>query len=109
MPEASRNRVKAIRTRFFDDWLGEVGSQGIRQVVLVGAGMDTRAFRHAWPAGIRLWELDRPELLATKRQLLDGAEARPSCERTELGVGLTNDGWPEQLEQAGFHPGQPSA
>ena len=99
----------AIRTRFFDDWFADVTSQGLRQVVLVGAGMDSRAFRLAWPLGTRLWELDRPELLTTKRKLLDGAEARPRCERTEDGVDLTSNGWPEQLRQTGFEPDRPSA
>ena len=102
--EASTNRVMAIRTRFFDDWLGDVTRQGIRQVVLVAAGMDTRAFRLTWPAGTRLWELDRPELLAAKRKLLDGAGAQPSCQRDEVGVDLASDAWPEQLRQAGFQP-----
>jgi methyltransferase (TIGR00027 family) len=107
--EASTSRVMAIRTWFFDDWLGEVNRQGVRQVVLVAAGMDTRAFRLMWPTDVSLWELDRPELLAAKRALLNGAGARPSCERHEVAVDLAGDAWPEQLRQAGFQPELPSA
>jgi methyltransferase (TIGR00027 family) len=109
MPEASRNRIMAIRTRFFDDWLAEVTNQGVHQIVLVAAGMDSRAFRLDWPAGTRLWELDRPELLAAKRELLDKANSRPSCERTEVRVDLTNEGWPARLQRAGFQTELPSA
>ena len=56
--------VIAIRTKFFDDFLSRaVTEHQIRQVVLMAAGMDTRAFRLAWPEGTRLFELDQPELL----------------------------------------------
>lgn len=106
--EATTSRVMAIRTRFFDDWLGDVVGQGVRQVVLVAAGMDTRAFRLTWPHGTRLWELDRPELLAAKRELLEGAGARPVCERAEVAVDLGSDPWPEQVRQAGYRADLPS-
>jgi methyltransferase (TIGR00027 family) len=39
-------------------------------VVILAAGLDTRAFRLAWPAGVRLFELDAPEVLAFKEQVL---------------------------------------
>ncbi|MGH7881626.1 MAG: class I SAM-dependent methyltransferase, partial [Candidatus Dormibacteraceae bacterium] len=38
----------AVRTRFFDDELARLAGIGIRQFVLVAAGMDTRAFRLSW-------------------------------------------------------------
>lgn len=49
-----------IRTRFFDDYLVEATATGVRQVVLCAAGLDTRAFRLPWPAGVRLYEMDLP-------------------------------------------------
>lgn len=45
-----------LRTRFFDDFLRRVAvEEGIRQVVLMAAGLDTRAFRLVWPEGTRLF------------------------------------------------------
>ena len=58
----------AIRTRFFDDWLHDVAIEaGIRQVVLLAAGLDTRAYRLPWAAATTVFELDRPAVLAGKR------------------------------------------
>src|SRR3712207_6608860 len=59
-----------VRTRFFDDFLlYACWGAGVRQVVLLAAGMDARAFRLTWPSGTRLYELDRPEVLATKEEV----------------------------------------
>lgn len=97
-----------IRTRFFDDLLlGAVAPPASRQVVILAAGMDTRAFRLAWPAGTRLFELDQPAVLAAKAAALVGAE--PACVRRTLGVDLAQPSWPAALRDAGFDAGQPSA
>jgi hypothetical protein len=47
-----------IRHRFVDDFLLGCAVEAMRQVVLVAAGLDTRAFRLAWPTGPRVFELD---------------------------------------------------
>jgi methyltransferase (TIGR00027 family) len=52
----------AIRTRFFDDWLQRIVGPPLRQIVFLGAGMDTRAFRLPWPDSVQLWEIDCAEL-----------------------------------------------
>jgi methyltransferase (TIGR00027 family) len=63
----AENPTIGARTRFFDDLvIGAVGG-GTRQVVLVGAGMDTRAFRLALPAEAVVFELDQEALLAEKQ------------------------------------------
>jgi len=54
----------AIRTRFFDDEAQAACAAGIRQLVLLGAGLDSRAFRLDWPPGVRLFEVDLPGLFA---------------------------------------------
>jgi methyltransferase (TIGR00027 family) len=60
-----------VRTRFFDDFLlYACWGAGVRQVVLLAAGMDARAFRLNWPPGTRLYELDRPEVLAAKEEVI---------------------------------------
>ena len=92
-----------MRTRFFDDYLQQAAAAGCRQVVLVGAGLDTRAFRFDWPAGLRWFELDLPDVLAFKQRVLDGAAATAKCERTALAADLSGD-WAADLRAAGFDP-----
>jgi methyltransferase (TIGR00027 family) len=99
----------AIRTRFFDDFLQRVTNQyAIRQVVLMAAGLDTRAFRLPWPQGTWLFELDRPLTFAYKEPILSSAGAQPTCERRIIGVDLTEP-WKDVLIESGFDPRQPSA
>jgi methyltransferase (TIGR00027 family) len=97
-----------IRTRFFDDYLLAATTTGCHQVVLLAAGLDTRAFRLAWPDGVRLFELDLPEVLAFKDQVLAARRARPRCQRTVVAADLRQD-WPAALTTAGFRPAQPTA
>lgn len=94
-----------VRTRFFDDALLDAGAEGIRQVVLVAAGMDSRAFRLALPAGTTVYELDRPDLLALKDDLLGEASAGNRA-RVPVGADLARD-WTDALLAAGFHPDRP--
>jgi methyltransferase (TIGR00027 family) len=93
----------AIRTRFFDHYLWAGCASGARQVVLLAAGLDTRAFRLDWPDGVRIFELDLPGLFAFKEQVLTGRRATPRCARTVVPVDLRDD-WPTQLTDAGFEP-----
>jgi methyltransferase (TIGR00027 family) len=97
-----------VRTRFFDDYFHKACAAGCRQVVILAAGLDTRAFRMSWPAGVRLFELDTPEVLAFKERVLAKRAATPACERRAIGIDLRQD-WPAALEQAGFRPGEPTA
>ena len=97
-----------LRTRFYDDYLLAAAGAGIDQVVLLAAGLDARAFRLAWPRGVRLYELDLPELLAFKEPVLADRNARPRCERVVLPVDLRED-WPARLVEAGFDPSRPTA
>jgi methyltransferase (TIGR00027 family) len=97
-----------VRTRFFDDHLMAACASGCRQVVLLAAGLDTRAFRLAWPPGIRVFELDLPEVLTFKDHVLAGRRASPRCERTTVPVDLVQD-WPSRLAAAGFEPTEPTA
>jgi methyltransferase (TIGR00027 family) len=95
------------RTRYFDDYLLDAAGHGIRQVVLLAAGLDTRAYRLAWPAGVRLFELDLPEVLNFKQRVLDAQAAEPRCERGTIAVDLRED-WTTSLTGAGLRPDQPT-
>jgi len=94
-----------LRTRFFDDYLLQAGCD---QVVLVAAGLDTRAYRLDWPAGTTLFELDQPEVLAFKQAVLDREKAAPRCTRHPVAVDLRYD-WASTLRQAGFDPARRTA
>lgn len=97
-----------IRTRFFDDFLQRITLQSaIRQVVLMAAGLDTRAFRLNWPEGTRLFELDQSPVLKYKEQVLRSAGARPACQRQTIEADLTGP-WKERLIKAGFDAQHPS-
>ncbi|MFJ8622024.1 SAM-dependent methyltransferase [Kitasatospora sp. NPDC093550] len=95
-----------LRTRFYDDRLLAAGAE---QVVLLAAGLDTRAYRLDWPAGTRVFELDLAPVLAFKDQVLDGLGARPSSDRSTLPADLRDPDWPARLVEAGFDPARPSA
>jgi methyltransferase (TIGR00027 family) len=96
-----------IRTRFYDDFLTAATAAGSRQVVLLAAGLDTRAFRLAWPAGTRVFELDLPGVLAFKEAVLGARGAVPRCGRVTVPADLRED-WPARLTAAGFGPAEPA-
>ncbi|MGI8649722.1 MAG: SAM-dependent methyltransferase [Rubrobacter sp.] len=98
-----------IRTRFFDDFLLDACERsGVRQVVLAAAGLDTRAFRLDWPPGVRLYEMDLPEVLDHKEAVIGATGAQPSCGRRTVPVDLKKDTWPEALLEAGYDADKPS-
>ena len=96
-----------IRTRFYDDYLRQA-TTGCRQVVLLAAGLDTRAFRLTWPPTVRVWELDLADVLAFKERVLTERGAHPRCDRRTLAADLRGD-WPTALTTAGFNLGAPTA
>lgn len=106
--EAAFGEAMVIRTRFFDDYLAAACSAGCRQVVLLGAGLDTRAFRLHWPEGVQLFELDLAEMLAFKEAVLRQQGAHPRCTRRVVPVDLRSD-WPSELLAAGFARSAPTA
>jgi methyltransferase (TIGR00027 family) len=97
-----------IRTRFYDDWLAAAVGGGCGQVVLLAAGLDTRAFRLGWPSGMRVFEVDLPDVLAFKEAVLARRGAVPRCERVTVAADLRGD-WPTELVATGFDRAQPAA
>ena len=98
------NQSVIVRTKFLDDLLGVAGNDGVRQVVLLGAGLDTRAFRLPWPPGNRCFELDLAPVLDFKADVLARAGATPACDRVPVPADLLVDDWPRRLLDAGFRP-----
>jgi len=100
--------LAVIRTRFFDDYLLGAVEQGVRQVVLLAAGLDTRAYRLAWPADVHLFEVDLPDVVSFKERVLAERAAVPSCVRTAISSDLRGD-WTGPLIGGGFQPAEPTA
>src|SRR5690348_17037603 len=91
----------AIRVRFFDDQARAACADGIRQVVVLAAGLDCRAFRLGWPSGVRMFELDLPEMFAFKEPVLSSLGAVARCGRVVVAGDLRGQ-WVDPLIAAGF-------
>lgn len=104
----SRAEQMTVRTRFFDDFFTGAAAAGIRQAVILASGLDTRAYRLPWPAGMVVYEIDQPRVIAFKTETLAGLGAAPTAERRAVGIDLRDD-WPEALRRNGFDAGRPAA
>ena len=99
---------QAVRTHFFDEYFSGAAKAGVRQVVILAAGLDSRAYRLDWPAGTTVFEIDQPEVLRYKTSTLESAGAAPTATRRAIAVDLRGD-WPGALTAAGFDRSQPTA
>ena len=99
---------QAARTRYFDAYFRAAAAAGVRQIVLLAAGLDSRAYRLDWPAGTIVFELDQPRVLEFKRETLNREGFTPRAMRREVSVDLRDD-WSSALSDSGFRPEQPSA
>ncbi|MFF0425295.1 class I SAM-dependent methyltransferase [Streptomyces sp. NPDC004520] len=100
-------RYFGLRTRVLDDFLLGAVRPGVRQVVLLGAGLDTRAYRLDWPSDLVVFELDRAGVLDFKQRVLTDLSAAPRVKRVPVPVDLRAD-WVTALTTAGFDPAAPS-
>ncbi|KIF02927.1 SAM-dependent methyltransferase [Streptomyces sp. RSD-27] len=100
-------RYFGLRTRVLDDFLLRSVGTNVRQVVLLGAGLDTRAFRLDWPSDLVVFEIDRAGVLDFKQQVLTDLSAAPKVKRVPVPVDLRED-WVTALTTAGFDPAAPS-
>lgn len=98
----------ATRTAFFDEYFLRAAGSGVRQVVILAAGLDARAWRLPWPDGTVVYELDQPKVLEFKTATLDRHGATPTARLVNVPIDLRQD-WPKALQEAGFDPGRPSA
>jgi methyltransferase (TIGR00027 family) len=99
---------QAVRTHFFDTYFNDAVAAGIRQIVILASGLDSRAYRLDWPAGTTVYELDQPEVLAYKSTTLAENGVSPAADRREVAIDLRQD-WPAALRAAGFDPTQRTA
>ncbi|MEU6129750.1 class I SAM-dependent methyltransferase [Saccharopolyspora sp. NPDC047091] len=97
-----------VRTRFFDEYFLRAAAGGVQQAVILASGLDTRAFRLAWPEGLRVFEIDQPKVLQFKDDTLNRIDAEPGSDRRVVPVDLRDD-WASALEAAGFDATKPTA
>jgi methyltransferase (TIGR00027 family) len=98
----------AVRTHFFDRFCSESSAAGIEQVVILAAGLDSRAYRLDWTPGTSVYEIDMPEVLDYKSGTLALNRVAPKVTLRAIGVDLRTD-WPAALREQGFDAGRPSA
>jgi methyltransferase (TIGR00027 family) len=98
----------AVRTKFFDEFFLAATEAGIHQAVILASGLDSRAYRLAWPAGTTVYEIDQPDVIAFKSRTLAGLGAEPTATRRTVAMDLRYD-WPSALIEEGFDPNQPTA
>jgi methyltransferase (TIGR00027 family) len=108
------SRVRAVwgyaaaRTKHFDDFFIAAGAAGIRQVVILAAGLDARGWRLPWVADTVVYEIDQPKVLEFKAETLRAHDAQPTARNVAVPIDLRQD-WPTALRQAGFDASEPTA
>ncbi|MEZ0349679.1 class I SAM-dependent methyltransferase [Mycobacterium sp. pR1184] len=100
--------MMGIRTRFFDDFFVTAAAAGVRQVVILASGLDTRAYRLPWPDATTVFEIDQSQVIEFKSATLAGLGADPTADRRAVPVDLRHD-WPGALRAAGLDPSKPTA
>jgi methyltransferase (TIGR00027 family) len=101
-------RGMAVRTRHFDKLFTDAATDGVRQAVILAAGLDARAYRLPWPDGTTVFEIDQPAVIEFKSRTLADLGAQPRADRMTVAVDL-RDEWPKALRDNGFDPSQRTA
>jgi methyltransferase (TIGR00027 family) len=100
--------VVASRTKYFDEYLLAAGDAGVRQVVILASGLDSRAYRLQWPPGTAVYEVDQPAVIEFKTTTMAGMDAQPTATRRTVPIDLRAD-WPTALRAAGLDAQAPTA
>jgi len=97
----------AVRSRYAEDELANAVARGVRQYVVLGAGLDTFAWRNPF-AGVRVFEVDFPATQHWKRQRLANVGMREPASLTFAPVNFESQTLAEGLHKAGFCADQPA-
>ncbi|MCA1195719.1 MULTISPECIES: class I SAM-dependent methyltransferase [unclassified Saccharopolyspora] len=103
----ARRLFFAARARFAEDRVAAAAAAGVRQVVVLGAGLDTFAHRHPHP-GLRVFEVDHPSTQAWKRERLAAAGIRRPETMAFVPVDFETDALATELAAAGFDRAEPA-
>ena len=101
-------RLYGVQTRYFDEFFSAAARSGIRQAVIVAAGLDSRAYRLEWADGTTIFEIDQPKVLEFKVRVMNERAAEPAAERRDVAADLRED-WSIPLRNSGFDALTPSA
>ena len=105
--DPSRRRMRifiAIRARFAEDALAAAVERGVSQVVVLGAGLDTYAYRSVLGDRLRIFEVDHPATQAWKRQRLEEAAIAVPGSLTFAPIDFEHQTLADGLASAGFDP-----
>ena len=98
-----------VRSRCAEDALAAAVADGVRQYVVLGAGLDTFAYRNPYAAEqLRVFEVDMPATQAWKRDLLARTKIGEPATLTFVPVDFEKQALPERLREAGFRSDQPA-
>ncbi len=97
----------AVRSRFAQDELALAVERGTRQCVILGAGLDTFAYRNPYP-NLRVFEVDHPATQAWKRMRLEMAGIAVPETLTFAPANFERETFADALEHVGFNTGQPA-
>jgi methyltransferase (TIGR00027 family) len=98
----------AFRSRFAEDALKRAFDGGVRQLVVLGAGLDTYAYRNPLGEGLRMFEVDHPATQAWKRRRLAAAGIPVPGNLAYVPVDFERQALPGALAGAGFDPARPA-
>ena len=98
----------AARTRYIDAFFAATAIAGVRQVVILAAGLDARGYRLPWAPGTTMFEIDQPQVIEFKTATITALGAEPTADVRAVSVDLRHD-WPSALRAAGFDLERPAA
>ena len=100
--------IVVARSRFAEDELSAAIKRGLGQYVILGAGLDTFAYRNPCSAkGLKIFEVDHPATQAWKRILLEDAGMQIPPTLAFVPLDLENQSLSDQLPKAGSRTDQP--
>jgi methyltransferase (TIGR00027 family) len=105
---AAMRVAMTARARYTEDRLSEAFTRGIRQCVILGAGLDSLAYRSRLVGELRIFEVDHPDTQAWKSDRLGAAAIAVPRAVTFVGVDFRVDSLTKRLADMGFDPGRPA-
>jgi methyltransferase (TIGR00027 family) len=101
--------IMAARSRYAEDQLAEAVAHGVRQYVVLGAGLDTFAYRNIFRhQGLRVFEVDHPATQAWKRERLSAAQIDAPSELSFVPVNFERQSLAQELHKSGFRADEPA-
>jgi len=101
--------IVVARSRFVEDELAVAIKRGVRQYVILGAGLDTFAYRNTYSAkSLRVFEVDHPATQQWKLQQLNATEIRTPENLAFVPVDFGSQSLVDELLKVGFRPEKPS-